>query len=109
MAKKIKTNHQQVQEWIDCAKTPPFVSQPGTDGPRAWVEPGETGQDRQPQAGAVETATAPVHRATPFRAFWQTTPDSVVSVEERCRVEGRKREASRAAGSSVRETAPEAR
>jgi len=29
-----------------CAKTPPLVSQPGTDGPRAWVEPGETGQDR---------------------------------------------------------------
>ena len=49
-----------------CAKTPPFVSQPGTDGPGAWVEPGETGQDRQPQAGAVETATVIVHRATLF-------------------------------------------
>lgn len=54
-----------------CAKTPPFVSQPGTDGPGAWVEPGETGQDRQPQARAVETTTAPVHRATLFRAFRQ--------------------------------------
>jgi hypothetical protein len=32
MAKKIKTNHQ-MQKWIECAKAPPFVSQPGTDGP----------------------------------------------------------------------------
>ena len=78
-----------------CAKAPPFVSQPGTDGPRAWVEPGETGQiDNHKQ----EPWKLPLPRFIEqlyFERFGKTTPDNVMSIEERCRVEGAQREARR--------------
>jgi len=44
-----------------------------------------------------------------FERFGKTTPDNVVSIEERCRVEGRKEKREVPPGSSVRGTAPEAR
>jgi hypothetical protein len=54
-----------------CAKESPFVSPPGIDGPGASVEPGETEQERLPQAETLEPATSPAHRTILFRAFRQ--------------------------------------
>src|SRR6266542_1835093 len=54
----------------------PAVGGPGTDGPRARVEPEETRQDRQPSAGALESALAAVHRGSVRPTFRPAdTPD----------------------------------
>ena len=49
------------------------------------------------QQETPEIATSTAHRQLYFEGFGKTTPDNVVSIEERCRVEGVQREARRAA------------
>ena len=55
-------------------QAPPSISCPGADGPRAGHEPGEAGQARQSQAGAVEAPLAAVHRRALLRTLRQSPP-----------------------------------
>lgn len=79
------------------AEATPFVSQPGTDGRELGLNPAKLGKiDNHKQ----ETWKLPLPRFIEhlyFERFGKTTPDNIVSIEERCRVEGTQREARRVA------------
>lgn len=108
MAKKIKTN-QQMQEWIDARR-------------RCHLSHGQVQMARELGLNPAKLGKIDNHKQEPwklplpqfieqlyFERFGKTTPDNVVSIEERCRVEGRKEKRDVPPGSSVRGTAPEAR
>ena len=78
------------------AEATPFVSQPGTDGRELGLNPKLAKIDNHKQ----ETWKLPLPRFIEhlyFERFGKTTPDNIVSIEERCRVEGTQREARRVA------------
>ena len=70
MSKKVKTN-QQMQEWIDARRRRHLSHSQVQMARELGLNPANLGKIDKPQAGAVETATAAVHRTTLFRAFWQ--------------------------------------
>src|SRR6266446_3712929 len=96
MSKKIKTNRQ-MQEWIDAAKVPSFVSRQVQMARELGLNPAKLGKiDNHKQ----ERWKLPLPRFIEqlyFERFGKTTPDNVMSIDERCRVEGAQREARGAA------------
>ncbi len=95
MSKKIKTNRQ-MQEWID-ARRRRHLSHARCRWRELGLNPAKLGKiDNHKQ----ERWKLPLPRFIEqlyFERFGKTTPDNVVSIEERCRVEGAQREARRAA------------
>ena len=96
MAKKIKAN-QQMQEWIDARK-------------RRHLSHSQIQMARELGLNPVKLGKIDNHKQEPwkrplprfigqlyFERFGKTTPDDVVSIEERCRCEGAQRKARRAA------------
>jgi hypothetical protein len=96
MSKKIKTN-QQMQEWIDARRRRHLSHSQVQMARELGLNPAKLGKiDNHKQ----ETWKLPLPRFIEhlyFERFGKTTPDNVVSIEERCRVEGAQREARRAA------------
>jgi hypothetical protein len=96
MSKKIKTN-QQMQEWIDVRRRRHLSHSQVQMARELGLNPAKLGKiDNHKQ----EPWKLPLPRFIEqlyFERFGKTTPDNVVSIEERCRVEGAQREARRAA------------
>ncbi len=82
MSKKIKTNRQ-MQEWIDARRRRHLSQKLGK------IDNHKQEPWKLPLPRFIEQLY--------FERFGKTTPDNVVSIEERCRVEGAQREARRAA------------
>jgi hypothetical protein len=87
-----------------CAKTPPLVSQPSTDGPGDWVNPAKLGKIDNHKQEPWKLPLPQFIEQLYFERFGKTTPDNVVSIDERCRVEGRKQKRDVPPGSSEGQT-----
>jgi hypothetical protein len=96
MAKKIKTN-QQVQEWIDARRRRHLSASQVQNGRELGLNPAKLGKINNHKQEPWKLPLPQFIEQLYFERFGKTTPDNVVSIEERCRLEGRKREASRAA------------
>jgi len=108
VAKKIKTN-QQMQEWIDARRRRHLSHSQVQMARELGLNPAKLGKiDNHKQEPWKLTLPQFIEQLY-FERFGKTTPDNVVSIEERCRVEGRKEKRDVPPGSSVRGTAPEAR
>jgi hypothetical protein len=96
MSKKIKIN-QRMQEWIDARRRRHLSHCHVQIARELGLNPAKLGKiDNHKQ----ETWKLPLPRFIEhlyFKRFGKTTPDNVVSIEERCRVEGTQREARRIA------------
>jgi hypothetical protein len=73
------------------------------------VEPAKLSKSDNHQQEPRGIATSAAHRQLYFEGFGNTTPDNVVSIEERCRVEGCKEKRGVPRSGSVQWTAHEAR
>jgi hypothetical protein len=108
MAKKIKTN-QQMQEWIDARRRRHLSHSQVQMGRELGLNPAKLGKIDNHKQESWKLPLPQFIEQLYFERFGKTTPDNVVSIEERCRVEGRKEKRDVPPGSSVRGTAPEAR
>ena len=108
MAKKIKTN-QQVQEWIDARRRRHLSHSQVQMARELGLNPAKLGKIDNHKQEPWKLPLPQFIEQLYFERFGKTTPDNVVSIEERCRVEGRKEKRDVPSGSSVRGTAPEAR
>ena len=108
MSKKIKTN-QQMQEWIDARKRRHLSHSQIQMARELGLDPAKLGKIDNHKQEPWKLPLPQFIEQLYFERFGKTTPDNVVSIEERCRVEGRKEKRDVPPGSSVRGTAPEAR
>jgi|SRR2546428_9725374 len=93
MSKKIKTNRQ-MQEWIDARRRRHLSHSQVQMARELGLNPAKLGKiDKEPWKLPLPRFIEQLY----FERFGKTTPDNVVSIEERCRVEGAQREARRAA------------
>jgi len=107
MAKKIKTN-QQMQEWIGARRRRHLSHSQVQMARELGLNPAKLGKIDNHKQEPWKLPLPQFIEQLYFERFGKTTPD-VVSIEERCRVEGRKEKRDVPPGSSVRGTAPEAR
>lgn len=63
-----------------CAAEVPPLACARSNGMRAWHEPEEIGQARQPSPGAVEITPARVHRRAIRKRFGKERPDAVRTI-----------------------------
>ena len=108
MAKKIKTN-QQMQGWIDARRRRHLSHSQVQMARELGLNPAKLGKIDNHKQEPWKLPIPQFIEQLYFERFGKTTPDNVVSIEERCRVEGRKEKRDVPPGSSVRGTAPEAR
>lgn len=108
MAKKIKTN-QQMQGWIDARRRRHLSHSQVQMARELGLNPAKLGKIDNHKQEPWKIPLPQFIEQLYFERFGKTTPDNVVSIEERCRVEGRKEKRDVPPGSSVRGTAPEAR
>ena len=108
MAKKIKTN-QQMQEWIAARRRRHLSHSQVQMARELGLNPAKLGKIDNHKREPWKLPLPQFIEQLYFERFGKTTPDNVVSIEERCRVEGRKEKRDVPPGSSVRGTAPEAR
>lgn len=108
MAKKIKTN-QQMQKWIDVRRRRHLSHSQVQMARELGLNPAKLGKIDNHKQEPWKLPLPQFIEQLYFERFGKTTPDTVVSIEERCRVEGRKEKRDVPPGSSVRGTAPEAR
>lgn len=108
MAKKIKTN-QQTREWIDARRRRHLSHSQVQMARELGLNPAKLGKIDNHKQEPWKLPLPQFIEQLYFERFGKTTPDNVVSIEERCRVEGRKEKRDVPPGSSVRGTAPEAR
>ena len=108
MAKKIKTN-QQMQECIDARRRRHLSHSQVQMARELGLNPAKLGKIDNHKQEPWKLPLPQFIEQLYFERFGKTTPDNVVSIEERCRVEGRKEKREVPPGSSVRGTAPEAR
>jgi hypothetical protein len=85
-----------------CAKAPPLILQPATDGPRGGLNPATLGKIDNHKQEPWKLPLSQFIEQLYFARFGKTTPDNVVSIEERCRLEAAKREVRRAAAKRER-------
>ena len=108
MSTKIKTN-QQMQEWIDARRRRHLSHSQVQMARELGLNPAKLGKIDNHKQEPWKLPLPQFIEQLYFERFGKTTPDNVVSIEERCRVEGRKEKREVPPGSSVRGTAPEAR
>jgi hypothetical protein len=108
MAKKIKTN-QQMQEWIDARRRRHLSHSQVQMARELGLNPAKLGKIDNHKQEPWKLPLPQFIEQLYFERLGKTTPDNVVSIEERCRVEGRKEKRDVPPNSSVRGTAPEAR
>ena len=108
MAKKIKTN-QQMQEWIDARRRRHLSHSQVQMARELGLNPAKLGKIDNHKQEPWKLPLPQFIEQLYFERFGKTTPDNVVSIEKRCRVEGRKEKRDVPPGSSVRGIAPEAR
>ena len=108
MAKKIKTN-QQMQEWIDARRRRHLSHCQVQMAQELGLNPVKLGKIDNHKQEPWKLPLPQFIEQLYFERFGKTTPDNVVSIEERCRVERRKDKRDVPPGSSLRGTAPEAR
>jgi len=108
MAKKIKTN-QQMQEWIDARRRRHLSHCQVQMAQELGLNPAKLGKIDNHKQEPWKLPLPQFIEQLYFERFGKTTPDNVVSIEERCRVERRKEKRDVPPGSSLRGTAPEAR
>ena len=108
MSKKIKTNRQ-MQEWIDARRRRHLSHSQVQMARELGLNPAKLGKIDNHKQEPWKLPLPQFIEQLYFERFGKTTPDNVVSIEERCRVEGRKEKRDVPPGSSVRGTAPEAR
>jgi hypothetical protein len=89
MAKKIKTN-QQVQEWIDARRRRHLPHSQVQMARELGLNPAKLGKIDNHKQEPWELPLPQFIEQLYFERFGKTTPDNVVSIEGRCRVEGRK-------------------
>jgi hypothetical protein len=107
MSKKIKTN-QQMQEWIDARRRRHLSHSQVQMARELGLNPAKLGKIDNHKQEPWKLPLPQFIEQLYFERFGKT-PDNVVSIEERCRVERRKEKRHVPPGSSVRGTAPEAR
>ncbi|HEY6303401.1 MAG TPA: hypothetical protein VIX14_10075 [Terriglobales bacterium] len=112
MAKKIRTN-QQMQEWIDAQRRRHLSHSQVQMARELGLNPAKLGKIDNHKQEPWKLPLPQFIEQLYFERFGRTTPDNVASnvasIEERCRVEGRKEKRGVPPVSSVRGTAPEAR
>jgi len=108
MAKKIKTI-QHVQELIDARRRRHLSHSQVQMARELGLNPAKLGKIDNHKQEPWKLPLPQFIEQLYFERFGKTTPDNVVSIEERCRVEGRKEKRDVPPGSSVRGIAPEAR
>src|SRR6266849_6539031 len=92
MSKKIKTNRQ-MQEWIDARRRRHLSHSQIQMARELGLNPAKLGKiDNEPWKLPLSQFIEQLY----FERLGKTTPDNVVSVEERCRLEAAKREERRA-------------
>ena len=89
MAKKIKTN-QQMQEWIDARRRRHLSHSQVQLARELGLNPAKLGKIVNHKQEPWKLPLPQFIEQLYFERFGKTTPDNVVSIEERCRVEGRK-------------------
>src|SRR5713101_8427365 len=108
MSKKIKTKSA-MQEWIDARRRRHLSHSQVQMARELGLNPAKLGKIDNHKQEPWKLPLPQFIEQLYFERFGKTTPDNVVSIEERCRVEGRKEKRDVPPGSSVRGTAPEAR
>ena len=96
MAKKIKTN-QQMQEWIDARRRRHLSHSQVQMARELGLNPAKLGKIDNHKQEPWKLPLPQFIEQLYFERFGKTTPDNVVSIEERYRIEGAQREARRAA------------
>src|SRR6266850_4918365 len=96
MSRKIKTI-QKMQEWMDARRRRHRSHSQVQMAQELGLNPAKLGQIDNPKQELWKLPLPRFIEQLYFERFGKTPPDNVVSIDERCRVEGAQREARRAA------------
>src|SRR5882762_5989609 len=96
MSRKIKTI-QKIQEWMDARRRRHWSHSQVQMAQELGLNPAKLGQIDNPKQEPWKLPLPRFIEQLYFERFGKTTPDNVVSIEERCRVEGAQK------GSTVRD------
>src|SRR5271157_1616368 len=96
MAKKIKTN-QQMQEWIDARKRHHLSHAQVRMARELGMNPAKLGKLDNHKQEPWKLPLPQFIEELYFKRFGKTAPDAVMSIEERARLEQKRKEARRAA------------
>jgi hypothetical protein len=97
MSKKIKKANQKMQAWIDARRRRHLSHSQVQMARELGLNPAKLGKIDNHKQEPWKLPLPQFIEQLYFERFGKTTPDTVVSIEERCRLEAAKREVRRAA------------